>query len=121
MMLFARFGTVGVACALLHNAIMIVGDALGLHYAFSTLLSFAIVVPFGYWLHTRWTWPRAPRDRVSLARYALGMSGNLPLFVAGMFLFVDLLSLPVVLAAPLLTVLLFLFNFVATRWALHGR
>lgn len=100
---------------------MIAGDWLGAHYVASSLASFVIVVLFGYWLHTEWTWPQAPRDRVTLARYTVSMAGNLPLFVAGMFLLVDLGAAPVAAAAPLVTVLLIAFNFIATRWALRVR
>jgi len=119
-MLLPRFFTVGLACALLHNAIMIAGDWLGLHYLASSLLSFAIVCAFGYWLHSMWTFPHAERGRTPFARYVLTMSANLPLSIAGMFVFVDLAGLPVAAAAPLVTVLLAAFNFVGARWALRA-
>lgn len=119
-MVLGRFFSVGLACALLHNAIMIGGAWLGVHYAVSSLASFVIVVLVGYRLHTAFTWPRAERGRVSLARYTLTMSANLPLFLAGMYLFVDLAGMAVPLAAPLVTVLLMAFNFVGSRWALRA-
>jgi putative flippase GtrA len=119
-MVVGRFFLVSLACALLHNAILIAGDWGGLHYVVSTVISFAVVVCAGYWLHGAWTFPRAERGGMSFARYALSMSANLPLFVAGMFLSVDLAGLPVAIAAPLVTVLLWLFNFLATRWALRA-
>lgn len=119
-MLVGRFYSVGLACALLHNAIMITGDWLGAHYAVSSVASYVIVVLFGYWLHTAWTWPGTPRARTSLARYALTTSANLPLFVAGMYFFVDLAGMPVAIASPLVTVILMAFNFLAVRWALRA-
>lgn len=119
-MVVGRFFTVGLACALLHNAIMIAGAWLGAHYVTSSLVSFVIVVLFGYWLHTTWTWPRAGRGRVSLARYTLTMSANLPLFIAGMFVFVDVAGIGVPIASPAVTVLLMAFNFVGSRWALRA-
>lgn len=93
-----HFFTVGLACALLHNAIMIAGDWLGLHYVASSFLSFGIVVGAGYWLHSAWTFPGAQRGRTPFARYALTMAMNLPFSIAGMFLFVDLVGLPVAIA-----------------------
>ena len=120
-MVVGRFFTVGLACALLHNAIMIVGDWAGLHYVVSSLISFTIVVLVGYWLHSGWTFPGAERGRVTLARYTLTMALNLPLSIAGMFLFVDLIGFTVPIAAPTVTVLLASFNFVAGRWALRVR
>ena len=77
--LVSRFLTVGFACALLHNAIMLGGYWLGLHYAVSSVISFVIVVVFGYWLHSTWSFPDAERGRTPFARYALIASANLPL------------------------------------------
>jgi hypothetical protein len=119
-MLAGRFFAVSVACALLHNALMIAGDWLGWHYAASSVASFAIVAGFGYWLHSAWTFPGAGRGAVAFARYAASMSLNLPAFLLGMYLAVDLAGLPVVAAAPLVTVLLWAMNFAATRWALRA-
>lgn len=121
MILVARFYTVGLACALLHNGIIIGGGWLGLHYALSSVLSFAIVVPFGFWLHSAWTFPGTRRSSTTFARYTLTMAANLPLFVAGMYLFADLLGLPTELASPLVTVLVAVFNFIGGRWALRWR
>jgi len=120
-MVVGRFFTVGLVCALLHNAIMIGGDRLGLHYVASSFISFALVVLVGYWLHSGWTFPGAERGGTTFARYALTMALNLPLSIAGMFLFVDLLGVTVPVAAPAVTVLLAAFNFAAGRWALHAR
>ncbi len=120
-MVLARFFTVGLACALLHNAIMIAGDWLGLHYVASSFISFAIVVVLGYLLHSGWTFRAVVRSGPSFARYALVASANLPLSLAGMFLFVDLLGFSVPIASPLVTVLLFVMNYVGNRWALKAK
>jgi putative flippase GtrA len=119
-MLVGRFFSVGLLCALLHNAIMIGGDWLGLHYVASSFVSFAIVVLLGYWLHSSWTFPGAQRGGMSFARYTLTMALNLPLLLAGMFVFVDLAGLGVPLAAPAVTVLVAAFNFVGSRWAVRA-
>ncbi len=119
-MVAGRFLTVGLACAVLHNVIMIAGDAFGLHYVVSSVLSYALVVVAGYGMHSAWTFPGAERGRMPFARYAVSMSVNFPLFVAGMYALVDLAGLSVPVAAPLVTVLLIAFNFVATRWALRA-
>ena len=119
-MVVGRFFTVGLACALLHNAIMIGGDWAGLHYVASSLISFALVVLVGYWLHSGWTFPGAERGGVTFARYTLTMALNLPLSIAGMFVFVDLVGVGVPIAAPTVTVLLAVFNFVGSRWALRA-
>ncbi len=120
-MVVGRFFSVGLLCALLHNAIMIGGDWLGLHYVASSFVSFAIVVLAGYWLHSSWTFPGAQRGGMSFARYTLTMALNLPLSLAGMFVLVDLVGLGVPIAAPAVTVMLAAFNFVGGRWALRAR
>ena len=120
-MVVGRFFTVGLVCALLHNAIMIAGDYAGLHYVASSFISFAIVVAVGYRLHSGWTFPDAARGRTPFARYTLTMAANLPLSIAAMFVLVDLGGLPVPLAAPAVTVLLAAFNFLAGRWALRAQ
>ena len=119
-MVASRFFSVGLLCALLHNAIMIGGDWLGFHYVASSLVSFAIVVLVGYLLHSAWTFPNAQRGRMPFARYTLTMALNLPLSLAGMFVLVDLAGLGVAIAAPAVTVLLAAFNFVGGRWALRA-
>lgn len=118
-MAIGRFLGVGLACALLHNAVMIGGDFAGWHYVVSTSISLVVVTVFGYLLHTRWTFPGATRGRETLVRYAMTVSANYPLSLAGMFILVDLIEVPVVAAAPAVTVALFVFNYTANRWALR--
>lgn len=119
-MVAGRVLMVGLLCALLHNAIMISGDWIGLHYAVSLVFSFAIVVVFGYWLHSGWTFKGVVRSGSSFRRYVLVASANYPLSLAGMFVFVDLLTLSVPVASPIVTVLLFGANFAGNRWALRA-
>lgn len=121
MIVLGRFYSVGLLCALLHNAIMIGGDWLGLHYALANLISFAVVVVVGFRLHSGWTFTGAERSRASFARYALGMAANLPLSLAGMFVFVDLAGFSVPIASPIVTVLLFAMNYLGNKWALRAR
>lgn len=122
-MIAARALAVGLTCALVHNAIMIIGDWIGLHYSVSLIFSFLIVVVIGYWLHSGWTFRAAAvRSRSSFGRYALIASANYPTSLAGMFVFVDLVGLSVPAASPIVTLLLFGMNFLGNRWALraHG-
>jgi putative flippase GtrA len=120
-MVVGRFLGVGLACAVLHNAVMIAGDLAGWHYVASSFASLVVVTVFGYLLHSRWTFPGAERSRTSFVRYAVTVSANLPLSLAGLYVLVDLLGLPVPIAAPVVTVVLFAFNFTANRWALRVR
>jgi putative flippase GtrA len=119
-MIAGRALVVGFVCALAHNAIMIVGDWMGLHYALSLVFSFLIVVVLGYRLHSGWTFREAVRTRASFGRYALVASANYPASLAGRFVFVDLLNFSVPVASPVVTVMLFALNFAGNRWALRA-
>ncbi len=112
-----RYLVVGATCAALHNAIMIAGDLFGLHYVASTLVSFVIVVLCGYGLHSTFTFGRALSVN-ALWRYALGMAANLPGSIVLMFLLCSLAGLPVAIAAPATTVILFVWNFAMSHWAI---
>ena len=120
-MVIGRFLGVGLACALLHNVVLIAGDFAGWHYAASSVVSLVVVTLFGYQLHSRWTFPGTERNRTSFARYAVTVSANFPLSLAGLYVFVDLLGASIALATPVVTVLLLAFNFTANRWALRFR
>lgn len=118
-MVVGRFLGVGIACAILHNVVIIAGDLVGWHYVASSVASLMIVTVFGYQLHSRWTFPGAERSRTSFLRYAITVSANFPLSLAGLFILVDLVGLPIPIAAPAVTVVLLAFNFTANRWALR--
>lgn len=118
-MVLGRYLAVGLSCALLHNAILIAGDMAGMHYFASSIVSLVAVTTFGYWLHSRWTFPGAERSPASYTRYFITISANFPLSLAGLFVLVDLLAVPVPIAAPAITVVLFAFNYAANRWALR--
>jgi putative flippase GtrA len=120
-MVIGRFLGVGLACAALHNIVMIAGDVAGWHYAASSIVSLLVVTLFGYQLHSRWTFPDAVRGRTSFVRYAVTVSANYPLSLLGLFVFVDLLGISVPPASLAVTVILLAFNFSANRWALRLR
>lgn len=119
-MLVARAFVVGLSCAILHNAIMIVGDWAGMHYAGSLAISFVILLVTGYQLHSSWTYKGTARGGASFGRYAFVAIGNYPLSLGGMFLFVDGIGLSVPVASPIVTVLMFGANLLGNRWALSG-
>jgi putative flippase GtrA len=114
-----RYVAVGALCALLHNAIMIGADFLGLHYATSLVISYVIVVVVGYVLHVSYTF-RAPASASGFVRYAIPMAANFPLTLAAMFVLCDVMTLPVPVAAPLTTVIMFAVNYVFSKWAIVG-
>ena len=112
-----RYTTVGAVCALTHNVIMIGSDFAGLHYLPATLLSFALVTPLCYFLHSRFTFRKA-HSLDGFLRFMTGIAVGYPLSLALMVLFCSGLGLPVMIAAPLATGALFVFNYVSAHWAI---
>jgi putative flippase GtrA len=99
---------------------MIVGDLLGGHYLPLTFLSFLLVTPLGYWLHSGVTFGARMSLR-GLLRFSSGIAAGFPMSLLAMALFVSGLGLPVVVAAPAATAVLFIWNYVVTHWAILGR
>lgn len=115
-----RYVVVGALCAGLYNLIMIAGDARGVNPFAATVVAFVINVLVGYTLHCRFTFSE-PMSWQGLARYTAAMLLNLPLSVVGIWLLNGVARLPMWLAAPLLTALLFVWNYVAAHWAVVAR
>lgn len=115
-----RYLTVGALCAVTHNVIMIGADFAGLHYVLATLISFLVLTPLGYTLHCRFTF----REACSVAgflRFTGGIVAAYPLSLGLMVLFCTGLGWPVLVAAPLTTVLLIVYNYVSAHWAIVRR
>jgi putative flippase GtrA len=113
----SRFLAVGLLCAVAHNAIMLGADRWHIHYAVSCAISYVIVVLLGFALHVRFTFQETP-SFAAFWRYAISMAANYPITLALLFLMCDVAGLPVVIAAPVATVLMMAWNFVASRWAI---
>jgi len=116
----ARYTIVGAICALAYNAVMILGDLAGEHYVPMTILSFGIVTPLGYLIHSNFTF----REQLSLRgflRFASGAAAGFPLSLLSMAILCTGLGLPVVIAAPIATIILFLWNYASAHWAILDR
>jgi len=113
----ARFVVVGLVCAGLHNAIVIAGAWAHVHYVISCAVSYVVVVGVGFALHAGYTFQQQPSLQ-SFLRYALSMAANYPFTLALLFLMCDVGGWPVALAAPIATVLMVGWNFLASRWAI---
>jgi putative flippase GtrA len=105
-----RYLLVGGLCALVHNGIVIGGAALNIHYVITSAISYAVVVVLGFFLHARFTFQVHAGWR-SFAKYAAAMLVNYPLWVALMFGLNDMAKLPMLIASPVGTVLMFGWNF----------
>jgi putative flippase GtrA len=123
-----RYVVVGALCAGLYNLIMIAGDWAAVRYGVSPAVSniasntvaFVVNIAVGYTLHCKFTFSE-PMSLRGLVRYTAAMLLNLPLSIGGIGLLHSLLRLPMWIASPLVTALLFGWNYVATHWAVVTR
>ena len=115
--LHSRFLAVGLLCAITHNAILLSADRWHIHYVGSLALSYLVVVLLGFALHVRYTFQQVP-NVAAFWRYAVGMAANYPITLALLFVFCDVAGLSVAIAAPVATVLMMTWNFIASRWAI---
>jgi putative flippase GtrA len=116
----SRYLVIGAVCAALNNVILICGDAAGLHYVASILLTFTLVLPASYLAHARWTFD-VTLSWTAFGRFVLGSFASL--FVASftIWAFRGALFLPMIIAAPLATVTMTVYNYIMTRWAVRPR
>lgn len=112
----ARYLVVGAACALANNAILIGGDAAGLHYTVCILLTFIFVLPLSYLIHAHWSF-RAPISWLAFGSFAGGSIVSLFVASAAVGLYRGALEMPMILAGPLATVTMTIYNYLMTRWA----
>jgi putative flippase GtrA len=116
----SRYVVIGVICALAQNGVMIAGSEVGLHYFWGTMLCFATVTPFAHLCHCRFTF----KERWSLyglVRFAGGVATAVPVSLAVMMLLCSGLRLPMIYAAPVVTVVMVFWNYASARWAIVRR
>jgi len=114
-----RYLLVGGLCAGLNNAILITAAYLGVNVTVSLAVSFVIVGIIGYLAHSKVTFGER-RSRRSFSRYAAAMLVNLPLTFVLLSGF-GALHLPMIVAAPVTTVIALAFNYTSSRWAIASR
>jgi putative flippase GtrA len=111
-----RFVVVGALCAVITNAAIILLVRAGLGSVTATIVAFVPVLLLGYALHAAFTFRRA-RSGISFGRYAFAMAANFPITIGAIYVLCDLLRIPVALAAPAMTLLIFLWNYLSGSWA----
>lgn len=115
-----RYTAVAIVCAALHNAIMIGTDWVGMHYFVSQFISLVVLLPTGYLLASQYVF-FSERDWSGFLRYSFALSTNFPVALAIIWLLRDLLDLPMIVAAPLSTILLYVWNYTTSSWAMLRR
>jgi putative flippase GtrA len=118
---------VSAFCVLFNNLLLICLDRVHVHYSVSVLISAAVMIPLSFFLHARFTYA-VELTSSAFWRYASVLVCNTP---AAWLLFLvihDLGGLPMLYAAPVVTLILFIWNYILTGWAmvmrqpqLHGK
>jgi putative flippase GtrA len=112
-----RYVAVGAFCAVLNNILLIgVVDA-GVDYLRALCLVCLPMLIIGFALHVTITFETKP-TLAAFFRYSVGILANYPLWIASLFLLCDVARLPILLASPIATLFLFVWNYLATHWAI---
>lgn len=115
-----RYAMVGICSALAYNVILVAVHALGAHYLAAALAAFIVVVLGAYCAHAAFTFQVAS-GLSGLLRFVGTQILGFPISAAILAVLVDGASLPVWIATPIATLLLFAYNFLAARWAVAGK
>ena len=115
----ARYLTVGAACALVNNAMLIGLAAIGFHYLACIAINFAIMLPVSYLLHARWTFV-APVAWRNFAAYTAGSISSLVIASLSIVVLCGPFGLPMFVSAPVATVFMVAYNFVMARLTVRG-
>lgn len=111
-----RFALVGMLCAVINVGIIFVGhDLLGWHYIAAALSTCLVTIPLGYVLHGRFSFRVGRRE--SWAEFARFVGVQLGQFSIGFLLLtaqVELLSMPPAIGMVIVSVLMYLFSFIAS-------
>lgn len=112
-----RYLGVGVFCAGFYNVLLISIVFSGIGYVPATMIAILPMCLVGYGMHVTITFEVKPSWRGFL-RYSLSIFIAYPIWLALLFLLVDVLKLPIIIATPLGTVMLFFWNYLAAHWAI---
>lgn len=108
---------VAATCIVLHNGVLIGGDAIGMPLWATVSASFVIVASVGYVLHGLFTYSQ-PLTMANFAKYGIAMSANIPLAFVTIWLWKDIVGLSMILAAPLASACMLAINFLLGAWAM---
>ncbi len=110
---------IGGFCAVTNNAIIILGGWHGLPYGATIAAAFVITTPLAYCLNVRFTF-RSHASWSGLTRFAAGLAGGVAFMVLALAALHSGLDVPLAVAAPLITILGYGWNFTSAHWAIGG-
>jgi putative flippase GtrA len=110
-------------CGAINIGILIGGDRLGIGYVPLSITGYVVGGTVGYFYHAAITFRKA-FSLVDYARFFGGLLLGLPIWLLLMALTQDVFAIPMWIAAPLVTVLMLIYNFLSARlailWRLRG-
>ncbi len=112
-----RYLGVAVICAIVNNMLLVALVKSGFHYFVAIWFAYIPMVVFGYFLQVSMTFRTRPA-LASFGRYNVAMLANYPLWIASLFVLIDLFKMPIAIAAFLGTAITFIGNYLATHWAI---
>jgi putative flippase GtrA len=111
-----RYATVGGLCAAINNFLLIGVVTLGLGYLAGIFAVCAPMLFIGYGLHARVTFEK-PFSLVDFLRFSIGNLASYPLWIASHIILCGGLALPIYVATPVATLILFCANYFIAHWA----
>lgn len=114
-----RYSQIGLICALLTNALIIGLDQFGVHYLISAVAATISVTVVGYLLHSAYTFRVAP-SFAALLRFFGGTTAGSGIAILLMIILCDGFGLSASAAIPIVTVLLFIWNYALAIWSIAG-
>jgi putative flippase GtrA len=115
-----RYVAVSVVCVLINNLLLIGLDSAGVYYGLNVLISAALMIPLSFAMQVHITFACEPSWR-AFAKYAAVMLVHTPAAWLLLALIHDRGGVPMLYSAPIVTVLMFVWNFVGSHWALLAR
>ena len=111
------YGAIGAVCALISNFMVIAGSLAGAEYWNTAVVAFVLVTPLGYVLQSRFTFGMELSAR-RFIHFAGSVAVGAALFLALIGLFHSAFGMPVWIASPLATMLIFCWNYAASYWVI---
>jgi putative flippase GtrA len=111
-----RYTIVGGLCAVINNLLLIGVVTLGLGYLAGIFAVCAPMLVIGYSLHALVTFEK-PLSLVDFLRFSIGNLASYPMWIASHVVLCSVLALPIYVATPIATLILFCANYLLAHWA----
>ncbi len=114
---YVRFLGGGIICSIINNIILIAGDYFGFSYLYLIFVCYLTSGTAGYWFHSQITF----QNEMTLKGYLCficGISLGLPISLIILVILCDYVALPMLIAAPVMTVLMIAYHYGAARLAI---